>query len=377
MAESIKRYFPGGNTPDGYLSFYDQVISWSQARKIFIIKGGPGAGKSTFMKKIASEFIKQGISLEFLHCSADSNSIDGLVIPDYKVALLDGTAPHIIDPKFPGCVDDIINLGDYWDEDALAQNRAKIQETNEMYGRCYKRVYNYLKAAKIIFDDLSQIYKNAVDIEAINRETDRVVNYIFKAIPYQNKTSEQRHLFASAITPDGLVHFLDCLFCNVNNRFLITGSPGTGKSDLLKKITDIFVTKGFNVDIFHCPMNPAKIEHLIVRELDYGFITSTKPHTISQIKATDQIIDLDFAVNTSKVNFYKQHLDYDSELFWDLIDKSVKALQEAKQLHDQMERLYSSKMSFKKIDAIREKLLSNMLKHISDETITNASVEAF
>lgn len=170
---------------------------------------------------------------------------------------------------------------------------------------------------------------------------------------------------------------MDCLFCDINNRYIITGFPGTGKSDLLKKITDNFVSKGFNVDVFHCPMNPVKIEHLIVKELDYGFITSIKPHTISQIRATDQIIDLNFAVNVSKVNFYKRHLNYDSELFWDLIDKSVKALQEAKQLHDQMERLYSSKMSFKKIDAIREKLLSEMLKHISGENVTNASIKAF
>jgi DNA replication protein DnaC len=363
MAESITRYFPGGNTPDGYLSFYDQVISWLEAKKIFIIKGGPGAGKSTFMKKIAGELINKGISMEFLHCSADSNSIDGLVIPDYRVALLDGTAPHLIDPKFPGCVDDIINLGDYWDEESLAQNRTKIQETNEMYGRCYKRVYNYLKAAQIIHEDLSQIYQNAVDFKVVNREIDRVV-HLFKDIPHQDKKSQQRHLFASAITPDGLVNFLDNLFRNTNNRFLITGSPGIGKSKLLKILTETFVLKGFNVDIFHCPMNPAKIEHLIVEELSCGFITSTKPHIISQIRETDQIISLNSFIDNSKVNYYKQHLDYDNELFWNLIDKSVKALQEAKQLHDEMERMYSSKMSFKKIDAIREKLLSNMLKHV-------------
>ncbi|MGI6485276.1 MAG: PRK06851 family protein [Tepidanaerobacteraceae bacterium] len=366
MSRVIKRYFPGGNTPEGYFSHYDQVISWEKANKIFIIKGGPGAGKSSFMRKIADEFLKKGIGLEFFHCSADSKSIDGLVLPEYKIALLDGTAPHVIDPKFPGCVDDIINLGDYWDEYALSQNRQKIQEVNNLYGKCYKRVYNYLKAAKIILEDIVRIYKDAVDTNAINSKTDKVINEIFKEIPYQNKMSEQRHLFASAITPDGIVHFLDCIFGDVSKRFIIKGSPGTGKSDLMKRICDNFVLKGFDVDVFHCPMEPSKIDHLLVTELDYGFITSVKPHNISQIQQTDQIIDLDFAVDTSKVNLYKQHLDYDNELFWALIHKSVEALKEAKGLHDQMEQLYSSNIDFKKIDDIREKLLSRMLKQVNN-----------
>ena len=137
---------------DIYLFMIRDILS--EREKYLLLKAALGAGKSLY-EKIASD--KRRHKFEFLHCSADSNSIDGLVIPDYKVALLDGTAPHMIDPKFPGCVDNIINLGDYWDEDALTKNRAKIQETNEMYGRCYKRVYNYLEAAKIIFEDLSQI----------------------------------------------------------------------------------------------------------------------------------------------------------------------------------------------------------------------------
>jgi hypothetical protein len=90
---SIKKVFPGGNTSKGFFSFYDQIIP-EDAERIFVIKGGPGVGKSSFMKTIAEEFLKLGYDVEFHYCSSDNKSLDGLVIKKANVALLDGTAPH-------------------------------------------------------------------------------------------------------------------------------------------------------------------------------------------------------------------------------------------------------------------------------------------
>ncbi|MCT4593371.1 MAG: ATPase [Anaeromicrobium sp.] len=89
----IKRVFPGGNTGDGFYSYYDHIIDASSNRK-YVIKGGPGVGKSSFMKKIGYEMVDLGYDVEFHQCSSDNNSLDGLVIPKLKVAFLDGTAPH-------------------------------------------------------------------------------------------------------------------------------------------------------------------------------------------------------------------------------------------------------------------------------------------
>ena len=89
----VKRVFPGNNTPQGFYSFYDQIVP-SDARRIMIIKGGPGVGKSTFMSRIGQEMVERGFDVEFHHCSSDNNSLDGVVIPAIGVALIDGTAPH-------------------------------------------------------------------------------------------------------------------------------------------------------------------------------------------------------------------------------------------------------------------------------------------
>lgn len=90
----IKRVFPGANTACGFYSYYDYIIDENAYRK-YIIKGGPGVGKSSFMKKIGYEMVDMGYDIEFHQCSSDNNSVDAVVIPKLKVAFVDGTAPHV------------------------------------------------------------------------------------------------------------------------------------------------------------------------------------------------------------------------------------------------------------------------------------------
>ncbi|MCT4621160.1 MAG: ATPase [Marinisporobacter sp.] len=89
----IKKVFPGANTAKGFYSYYDYIIG-SDGKRLFIIKGGPGVGKSSFMKKIGYEMVNRGYDVEFHQCSSDNDSLDGIVIPDLKIAMIDGTAPQ-------------------------------------------------------------------------------------------------------------------------------------------------------------------------------------------------------------------------------------------------------------------------------------------
>ncbi|GAW28849.1 hypothetical protein ULO1_14190 [Carboxydocella sp. ULO1] len=89
----LRRLFPGGNTCQGFYSLYHHMIE-PDATRIFVIKGGPGVGKSTFMRRIGEAMLEQGYEVEFHCCSSDNNSLDGVVIPALRIALLDGTAPH-------------------------------------------------------------------------------------------------------------------------------------------------------------------------------------------------------------------------------------------------------------------------------------------
>lgn len=88
------QYFLGANSAEGFVSLYDELIDESQASAVYILKGGPGCGKSTLMKKVGEEMEKGGYYVEYILCSGDPDSLDGILIPEKAVAIMDGTAPH-------------------------------------------------------------------------------------------------------------------------------------------------------------------------------------------------------------------------------------------------------------------------------------------
>ena len=160
----VKKVFPGGNTSRGFFSFYDYIIP-EDAERIFVIKGGPGTGKSSFMRTIGEEFLKLGYDVELHYCSSDNKSLDGVVIKKANVALLDGTAPHIVDPKHPGAVGEILNLGEYWDEPRLVKDKYYIINCNKQIKMRFESAYRYLGAAKEMQDDMEEIIGEGVDRE--------------------------------------------------------------------------------------------------------------------------------------------------------------------------------------------------------------------
>lgn len=93
----LRKIFPGGNTGQGFHSFYHYLINPDAAR-IFVLKGGPGVGKSTFMRTIGEALLNNGYDVEFHCCSSDNGSLDGVVIPALSIALVDGTAPQAESP---------------------------------------------------------------------------------------------------------------------------------------------------------------------------------------------------------------------------------------------------------------------------------------
>ena len=50
QAEAKVCFYLGANSPTGFYSLYDQLLEPEQAETIYILKGGPGCGKSSLMR---------------------------------------------------------------------------------------------------------------------------------------------------------------------------------------------------------------------------------------------------------------------------------------------------------------------------------------
>ena len=73
-------YFASANSYNVFLSLFGEIFNRKKFERTFIFKGGPGTGKSTFMKKVAKEMEAQGANIEYYYCSSDIDSLDAVII---------------------------------------------------------------------------------------------------------------------------------------------------------------------------------------------------------------------------------------------------------------------------------------------------------
>ena len=93
--DEMEKYFLGGNTAFGFRGFHDAEIA--RADRAILLKGGPGTGKSSLMKRIAREAAERGMDTEMWMCSGDPSSADGVYIKDLDTVVADATSPHAVD----------------------------------------------------------------------------------------------------------------------------------------------------------------------------------------------------------------------------------------------------------------------------------------
>lgn len=98
-------YF-GASTIEGSFDYIDNLTA--DVPKRYFIKGRPGTGKSTFLKKIATSALKQGFDVEAYHCSFDPDSWDMVILRELGLCLFDSTSPHEYFPERPE--DEIIDI---------------------------------------------------------------------------------------------------------------------------------------------------------------------------------------------------------------------------------------------------------------------------
>jgi len=366
---TTSHYFAGANTPQGFYSRYDQVAPFVDT-KLIILKGGPGTGKSTFLKKIAEAVLQRGHDVEFFHCSADNAAIDGIYIPAADAALMDGTAPHVVDPQFPGAVDEIINLGQYWDEPALRSQevRAQIIRLTRGYKFWFKRANDARRAALAWLEEWAAYHRECLDMARVYEASEAIIETVAPAGGSQAAGSSGVHvrrLFASAITYDGERNWLGPIFDHLDRRVVLAGPPGTGKKTILDRVVDAARARGYRLDVFHCTMYPERPDHVRVHGTSAGVITSFWPHEYTP-RPGDEVIDTGTFLDRGKLSAFAAEIAAAEAAYRAAVEREMRHLGQAKALHDELERCYIPHMDFAAMERVRNETLERVLALIAE-----------
>ncbi|WP_438348605.1 PRK06851 family protein [Paenibacillus sp. FA6] len=161
----VDHRFLGAATPKGAVDF---VPNLTAGLNRYLLKGRPGSGKSTMLKKWAAVGIERGFDVEIYHCGFDPNSLDMLIVRELQFAIFDSTAPHEYFPDrdtdeivdiYPRC----IKPGT---DEALAE---EILHVSQRYSSAMKQSIQHLAEAKSFQDELSNIYTQSMDFSLVDR----------------------------------------------------------------------------------------------------------------------------------------------------------------------------------------------------------------
>ncbi|MBP1926771.1 hypothetical protein J2Z76_002641 [Sedimentibacter acidaminivorans] len=348
-----RHVFAGSNSSKGFFSYFDHIIKPENANRIYILKGGPGVGKSSFIKKFGIKISSLGHEVEYIHCSSDENSLDGLVVPDLKIAFVDGTAPHLVDPKLPGAADEIINLGAYLDNSNLEKHKEQIIKINKSKSELYKSAYRYLESAGLISEEINSIYDRYIDDTKFDALCDKIIDKLFAKKISTSNTGSIRKMFSEAYTSNGYIKYTD-YFCSDSKTWVIIGESSNYTSKLLDRIVQESVNKGYYTECFYKPLTPEKIQHVIIPELNLLFKSDESAVNCNY----DEIINLHEIMDLENMKSHISEIESNLHLLDLLIKNALNKLSETAKYHQLLEVFYVNSMNFSKVDKYLENILS-------------------
>ena len=338
----VTNFFVGANSGGGFQNLFPQMINLEDTYDFMVLKGGPGVGKNTFMREIGRCMEEAGTTVEYLWCSGDPDSLDGVVLPELHCAVADGTSPHVLEPVYPAAVDRYLDLGQFYDISAAKRDAEAVKTYTRCYQAAYRKASHSLKAAREV--ELENISEGTavMDTARLERRIDGVISRELRGRGGERGKTTRR--FLGSITHKGYVWRFDSVEALCPRVYELTDSLEQA-GPALAQLYHAAVEKGWDVITCMAPEAPERIEHLLIPSLGLAFVT-TRPGMEYPGKAYRRL-RLDAMAEVEN----KARLRFRSRMAAVLRQDGIGALKEAKTAHDALESVYNPYVDF---DGVRE-----------------------
>ena len=345
-------YFAASNSGIGFVSYFDKIFRKERFDKIYIIKGGPGTGKSSLLKAMRDTALKKGFICEGILCSSDKSSYDGVTIDTGKksIALLDGTAPHAREAEIPGAVEEVIDLGQFWISERLERCRESIITLAEKKKERYQCAYSLLGCAENYASYKRKLLRRCIDEDKLSSAITRLLS------PFKNCTAKRSDSYKlkNAISADGYTS-LPIYSHEEGVHFAVCGAHGASFA-----FFDILVNKAkekkLNLTLSPSPLSPDIFDAAALTDQKvYYYLTDDVSNVDCKVINTQRfLID-------SRLREIKPTLRMLSRLEKGALESAYKVLSDAKKHHFALEDIYIGAMDFEKKEKLQKELIEKIL----------------
>lgn len=338
-------YFAGMNTAQGFVSYFNEIFGG--CKKIYVIKGGPGTGKSRLMNDIAQEAELRGLETEKFLCSSDPCSLDGLIIKNSGTAIVDGTSPHIYEPTAVGLKEKIVDVSAFLDPYKLNDHSKDIFALLNAKSRKYNSIYSYLKVIGVYDNEINTCCKNAY----LEDKAEKIILKLSRLLK-KDSSYQKRILPRSAVGFDGEI-VLGTYSSMASKRYALTDICGIS-GDFLQKLLSVTDEKRISVFVSFSPLCPSKPDALFYPASGISFYTG------SETDNYETVLNMRRFINDEKLRPYKPQIRALTRLRNGAVKQMEFDFKAIKRLHMSLEEIYISAMDF----SGKEKLTKQIIKEI-------------
>lgn len=354
MNQNYENYFLGNNTPNGFHSLFPDVYAHRKGWTAYILKGGPGTGKSSLMKRLAASASAQGQRVQLAWCSSDPKSLDSVILPSLKIAVLDGTAPHVLEPELPGVREQIVNLGRGLDNARLKSNEAEIERLTRECSKQHAQATRYLRAAGAFTDANAALIEPLTDMHKLTRAAARLIERCRLGRESSDTVREKRLI--SAVTMDGIT-VLPLKF-QEHGEVIPVEDERTGLARVLMGCLSDMLGACGEVIVCPCSQKPKSIEHLIFPERELAICSCSHHHRIG---SSERSIHCERFLSSPLTRDMRRELLQNERIASQLTLRASACMSRAKEIHDSLEHYYVSAMDFSVVDEIARELENEIL----------------
>lgn len=356
MTQNVYHFFMSALAPNGFNSYFSELTDQGRYKSAYLIKGGPGSGKSTLIKKAAEKMAEKGERIELIHCSADPASFDGAVFSD-KITMLDATAPHIVNPEMPGVFERMVSLYDCFDNKKLKENERDIRKAISVEEINKSRADSFIRAAGMLLYSNESIAARYINTDKLSAFITRLcMREIKKPQTYRG---EVRKRYLSTLSKDGVFMFTDTAKKLCDRLFVINDENGAVSGAILEAVLKMAISMGHTVYSCTCPMSKSgRIEHLFIPEISLGFMTSNKFHPID-IPAYKTIHTSRFT-DKEKMRQYSFRASFQRKAARELLKEAATFSENRLLAHQKLEEFYVKSCNFTERKALFDAVLSEL-----------------
>lgn len=342
-------YFLGANTASGFLSLYDGFCR-GEGDYLHIVKGGPGTGKSGFMRAIGREAVRRGMDVEYVRCSGDPASLDGVYLPALHMGWCDGTAPHVAEPGIFGVDSDYVNLGTFCRTPLSSADTDRARALTAAYKEKYTQAYALLAAAKSTESALAPQELGEKEVLRAGAALCALV----ERLP-AGESPRLRRRFAGAVSCEGVLE--DRSSYELCKLVYLCEDGCALAAGALSAACEAALARGHRVILCLSPADGVTPDALILPDASAAFVRAMPLSSYEHVRR----IPLDrLCGDMAAVKERRRAVRAARREGARYLSAGCETLREAKALHDELEAVYRPYMDFAALDALTAKEITRI-----------------